>query len=121
MITLGINTGDILNQVGGVLAQKYPIDLVEISDITHSYGENVKQTEIQATQIMFQSNSSGNSLGYRVSMFVLRSYPKGTPNNEIYNYPRLGTGTISFKLTVKKKDGTKTLDNQLVNIQIQNN
>lgn len=122
MITLGIYTGDILNQVGGVLASKYnPIDLVEINDITHSYGENVKQTEIQATQIMFQSNSSGNSFGYRVSMFVLRSYPEGTPSNEIYNYPRLGTGTISFKLTVKKKDGTKTLDNQLVNIQIQNN
>lgn len=103
------------------MAQKYPIDLVEISGITHSYGENVKQTNIQATRTQIISNSDGNSKGYRVTMFVLKSYPSGTPDNEIYNYPQLGTGTISFNLTVKKKDGTKPLDNQSVNIQIQNN
>lgn len=95
--------------------------MVEISDITHSYGENVKQVDIQATRISFLSNSDGNSFGYQVFMFVLRSYPDGTPNEEIYNYPQLGAGTISFKLTVKKKDGTKTLDNQLINIRIQSN
>ena len=121
IISVGIYTGNILNQVGGVLAQKYPIDLVEINGITHSYRENVKQIDIQATRTPFISNSDGNSFGYRVYMFVLRSYPSGTPDNEIYNYPQLGMGTISFNLTVKKKDGTKPLDNQPVNIQIQNN
>lgn len=121
VIVIIIYTGNILNQVGGVLAQKYhPIDLVEINGITHSYGENVKQIDIQATRILIESDFSGTSFGYSVPMITLRSYPSGTPNNEIYNYPRLGSGTFSFNLTVKKKDGTKTLDNQSINIQIQN-